>query len=131
MGRPPRIQFDGALYHVFPRGNRRQPIFECDRDHRMMEKYMIDAAIVTGAKPRCWYPMPNHWHAMIETPRGNIAEFMQRMLGRYARYYNWAYGKIGHLFQGRFGSRLVQTDVYQKELIRYIHLNPYRSKTPE
>ena len=55
---------------------------------------------------------------------------MQSWLGRYARYYNRVYGKVGHLFQGRFGSRLVQNDAYQKELIRYIHLQRHRAKDP-
>jgi len=130
MGRQPRLDFEGALHHIFPRGNRRERIAHTDRDYRTLERYFIEAARRTKVIPRAWQPMPNHFHALIETPYGNLSEFMQAWLGRYARYYNRVYGKVGHLFQGRFGSRLVQKDAYQKELIRYIHLQRYRAKNP-
>ena len=130
MGRRPRIEFEGALHHVFPRGNRRERIIHTERDCRTCERYFIEAAHRTGVIPRAWHPMPNHFHALIETPHANLSEFMQRWLGRYARYYNRAHGKVGHLFQGRFGSRLVQKETYLKELIRYIHLQRYRVKDP-
>lgn len=35
---------------------------------------------------------------------------------------------MGHLFQGRFDSTLVDDNNYLKELIRYVHLNPVRAK---
>lgn len=128
MGRPLRIQFEDALYHVFPRGNRRQPIVHSNRDYQVLENYLIEAAIQSKVILRCWHPMLNHVHAMVETPHANIAAYMQRWMSRYARYYNWRYGTVGHLFQGRYGSRLVQTDCYQRELIRYILLNAHRAK---
>ncbi len=131
MARPPRIQYEGALYHLFPRGNRRDTIVENEQDYRMIEKYMIEAAQASAVLPRSWYPMPNHFHLMVETPLANLSEFMHRWLSRYARYYNRVHGKIGHLFQGRFGSRLVQSDAYQKELIRYIDLNAHCAKNYE
>ena len=131
MGRPPRIQYEGALYHVYPRGNRREPIADTDQDYRVLERYLIEAALKTKVRLRAWYPMPNHLHSMAETPFANISEFMHHWQSRYARYYNTAHGKTGHLFQGRYGCRLVQSDAYQKELIRYIALNPYRSMNPQ
>jgi putative transposase len=131
MGRRPRIQYPGALYHVFPRGNHRERIHHTDQDCRILERYLIDAARKTGVIVRCWYPMPNHLHAMVYTPLGNISEFMQRWMSRYARYYNRTHGTVGHLFQGRYGYRLVQTDAHMKELIRYIHLQRYRTTNPE
>jgi putative transposase len=131
MGRPLRLQFEGALYHVFTRGNRRARIAHVDRDYRILERYLIEAAHKTRAKPHAWYPMSNHLHTMVQTPLGNLAEFMQTWLSRYARYYNKAYAKAGHVFQGRYGCRLVDKDTYQKELLRYIHLQRYRAKNPE
>lgn len=130
MGRRPRIEFEGALHHVFPRGNRREPIIHTDRDCRICERYFIEAARQTDVIPRAWHPMPNHFHGLIETPHANLAEFMQRWLGRYARYYNRVYEKVGHLFQGRYGSRLVQKETYLKEVIRYIALQRHRAKDP-
>lgn len=130
MGRPPRIQFEDAVYHIYPRGNRRERIAHSDRDYRILERYFIEAALKMGVQARAWYPMPNHFHAALQTPLGNLSAFMQAWLSRYARYYNWTYRKVGHVFQGRFGSRLVQTDLYLKELIRYIALQRHRAKNP-
>jgi len=131
MARIPRIQFEGAVYHIYPRGNRRERIAHADADYRTLERYFVEAAIKMEVRPRCWYPMPNHFHAVVETPRANISAFMQAWLSRYARYYNRAYSKIGHLFQRRFGSRLVEGDAYLKELIRYVDLQRHRSKHPD
>ena len=131
MARRPRLDYEGAVHHVYPRGNRRERIAHDDQDYRTLERYMIEAAARTGVKPRAWYPMPNHVHALVETPKANLSEFMQHWLSRYAQYYNRRYVKIGHVFQGRFGSRLVQKETYLKELIRYIHLQRYRAKSPD
>jgi len=131
MGRPPRLQFEGALYHIYARGNRRERIAHTDRDYRILERYAIDAALKTGVQLRAWYPMPNHMHIIVETPLGNISKYMQMWLSRYARYYNKTYAKLGHLFQGRFGSRLIEKESYLKELIRYVHLQRLRAKDPK
>jgi REP element-mobilizing transposase RayT len=34
MARKPRVEFDGALYHVIVRGNQRQRTFHDDRDRQ-------------------------------------------------------------------------------------------------
>ena len=38
------------------------------------------------------------------------------------------HGRSGHLFQGRFGSRLVDSETYLLELARYVPLNPVKAK---
>src|ERR1019366_8671057 len=65
---------------------------------------------------------------LVETPAGNLSEFMQRVGTRYAKHFNWTHKKVGHLFQGRYGARLCDKESYFTELVRYIHLNPYRTK---
>jgi len=37
-------------------------------------------------------------------------------------------GRHGHLFQNRYKSILCEEDIYLKELVRYIHLNPLLTK---
>jgi hypothetical protein len=34
MGRKPRVEIEGGLYHVITRGNNRQAIFHCDDDYQ-------------------------------------------------------------------------------------------------
>ncbi len=128
MPRPPRLQFNGAFYHVFHRGNRRERIFWNDADYAKFEEFMIEAMNWSGVVLYDWSLMPNHFHFLIQTPDGNLAEFMQRLATRYAKYFNWVHKKVGHLFQGRYGARICDKDAYFLELLRYVELNPYRLK---
>ncbi|MGH9363695.1 MAG: transposase, partial [Thermoanaerobaculia bacterium] len=62
---------------------------------------------------------------MGKTP---LSKMMQNILFRYTRYWNRRYKKTGHLFQGRYKAILCDQESYLLELIRYLHLNPVRSK---
>lgn len=44
----------------------------------------------------------------------------------YTSYYNRRYSRVGHLYQGRYKSILIQKESYLNILSRYIHLNPIR-----
>jgi REP element-mobilizing transposase RayT len=72
--------------------------------------------------------MPNHVHLLLECGRTPLAKFMQGVQQTYTQYFNRTYRKVGHLFQGRYQAILCQKDAYLLELVRYIHLNPVRSK---
>jgi hypothetical protein len=77
--------------------------------------------------------MNNHYHLMIETPDGNLAQIMRHINGAYTTYFNTRHDRVGHLFQGRYRSILVDADAYSLALSRYIHLNPVKeglSSTP-
>jgi len=52
---------------------------------------------------------------------------MQRLLTGYVVNFNHRYNRHRPLFQNRFKSIICQENVYFKELVRYIHLNPLRS----
>jgi len=70
--------------------------------------------------------MSNHFYLLLETPLVNISEFMRQFNIIYTSYYNRKYKRVGHLFQGRYKSILVQKDNYLHILSRYIHFNPVR-----
>ena len=127
MSRPQRIEYPGALYHVTSRGNEKGAIFWEDRDRRKFLS-LIDAAhqryeILLHA----YLLMPNHYHLLIETPRGNLARVMHDLNGVYTGYVNAVRKRTGHLFQGRYKAIVVEKDRYLLELSRYIHLNPVRA----
>jgi len=54
---------------------------------------------------------------------------MQRLLGPYANAFN-RHKRSGHLVQNRFKNTLVEDEPYLLELVRYLHINPVRSKLP-
>ena len=71
--------------------------------------------------------MQNSGHMLLRAGRVPIATVMRRVLTGHAVYFNRKYNRHGQLFQNRYKSILCQEDVYLKELVRYIHLNPLRA----
>ena len=128
MSRPLRLQFAGALYHVTSRGNERKPIY-CDEDD--FSRFL---AVLTSVCERfnwvihSYCLMTNHYHLLVETPDANLAKGMRQLNGVYTQQFNRKYQRVGHLFQGRYKSILVDKDSYLLELCRYIVLNPVRAK---
>jgi putative transposase len=127
MGRPLRIEYPGALYHVTSRGNEKKSIFldKVDRAKflRILREYRSRHGIVIHA----YVLMNNHYHLLLETPRGNLLRVMHGINSGYTGYFNRKYQRVGHLFQGRYRALLVEKDQYLLSLSRYIHLNPVRA----
>jgi REP element-mobilizing transposase RayT len=133
VSRPLRIEYPGAFYHVTSRGNERKTVFQSNRDREKYLSYVESAHDRYGAIIHAYCLMGNHYHLLLETPRGNLSKILQYINGAYTTYFNLKRGRSGHLFQGRFKGILVDKDEYCKELSRYLHLNPVRAgmvKTP-
>jgi len=127
MGRPLRIEYPGAFYHITSRGNERKPIFRIKRDYERFLGYLESATERYGAQIHCFCLMHNHYHLLLEIPRGNLRQILHHLNTSYTNYFNARSGRVGHLFQGRYRSILVEKDIYALELSRYIHLNPVRA----
>ncbi|HWQ94956.1 MAG TPA: transposase [Gammaproteobacteria bacterium] len=128
MTRPLRIEFPGAIYHVTSRGNARRKIFLDDEDRTA---FLATLAWVVGRFGwicHAYCLMDNHFHLIIETPDANLSRGMRQLNGVYTQRFNRCHRKVGHLFQGRFKSILVERDSYLLELARYVVLNPLRAK---
>jgi hypothetical protein len=72
--------------------------------------------------------MGNHFHLVVRTPYGNLSDFMEQLEGRYARYSNWRYGRVGHLFQGRFRAVVIEHDIHLLIALCYVFLNPVSAR---
>ena len=128
MGRPLRIEYPGAFYHVTSRGNEQKDIFKSEGDREKFLTYLESAAERYGAVFHAYCLMSNHYHLMIETPEGNLSRIMKHINNSYTNYFNVKRKRAGHLLQGRYKAVLVEADAYAAELSRYIHLNPVRAK---
>lgn len=53
---------------------------------------------------------------------------MRQLNGVFTQATNRRHHRMGHLFQGRYKSILVDKDCYLLELARYVVLNPIRAK---
>ncbi len=126
MGRPLRITFPGAHYHVTSRGNEQKDIYKSRRDREQFLSYLESSVTRYGAKIHAYCLMTNHYHLLLETPEGNLSEILRHINGAYTNYFNTKRKRSGHLFQGRYKAILIEADEYLMELTRYIHLNPVR-----
>lgn len=124
MSRPLRIQYPGALYHVSNRGNERKAIFKDDMDRRAFLEILAGSLDVYSAKLHSFVLMSNHFHLLVETPLGNLSQFMRHFNIRYTSAFNRRHRRSGHLYQGRYKSFLVDGEAYLSMVSRYIHLNP-------
>jgi REP element-mobilizing transposase RayT len=127
MGRPLRIQYPGAWYHITSRGNERKTIFEGSADRKRFLSYLESACERYGAVIHVYCLMANHYHLLIETPRSNLSKILHHINGAYTNYYNVKMKRAGHLFQGRYKAILVDKDAYGQALSRYIHLNSVKA----
>ena len=127
MARPLRIEFPGAYYHITSRGNERKAIFKNMGDRESFLSYLKLAYLRYGAVIHVFCLMNNHYHLLLETPKGNLSQIMRYINGAYSTYFNVKHKRTGHLFQGRYKAILVDADEYAGELSRYIHLNPVRA----
>jgi len=127
MTRPLRIEYPGALHHVMSRGDNKQGIFLNDHDCERFFDIYSDIVDRLGWATFAWCLMGNHFHLVVETPDPNLSEGMRLLNGIYTQYFNKNHGRVGHLFQGRFRSIVVEKNRYLLELIRYVVLNPVRS----
>jgi len=128
MARKPRVQFDGAYYHVTARGNRRQAIFDDDRDRLRFLETLGQACDRYGLVVHGYCLMPNHYHLLVQTPRGNLSQAIGWLQVTYSVRFNRRHGRAGHLVQGRFKAHLIDADDYARQLVRYVHLNPVRPR---
>jgi len=127
MGRPARIEFSGAVYHVSARGNQKNLIFRDDYDRQFFLQLLSEVGGKMAWKFYAWCLMDNHYHLVFETLEPNLCAGMKSLNGRYAAHFNFRHQGCGHLFQGRFSSSLIAKDSYLLEACRYAALNPVRA----
>jgi len=127
MTRPLRIELAGGVYHVTSRGDRRENIYFCDADRRAWLELLGKVCERFNWMCHAWCQMSNHYHIVVETVEGNLSQGMRQLNGVYTQHINSAYQRVGHVFQGRYKSILVEKESYLLELARYVVLNPVRA----
>ena len=127
MARPLRIEYKNAIYHVLNRGRRREEIFWNDADYYMFLNTLQEAVDQFGIVIHSYSLMPNHYHLLIQTPKGNLSRAMRHINGVYTQKFNAMHNLEGTLFKGRYKAILIEEEEYLLQLVRYIHQNPYKA----
>lgn len=128
MARALRLEFEGALYHLCARGNRRARIFADEKDCLRFLALLKESVDRYEVEIHAYVLLPNHFHILARTPKGNLSRWMHWLIGAYSISFNRRHRKSGHLFQGRYKSFLVEGGNYLLGLSRYMHLNPVRGR---
>ena len=128
MPRPLRITVSNLPFHVLDRGNNRQIIFHDDEDFiyflKLLKRYKKELKF----KLYHFCLMSNHIHLMIEpTVEGSLPKIMMRLTLAYSSFFNKKYRGVGHVWQGRYKSSLVDKEDYFIWCGLYVELNPVRA----
>lgn len=122
--RPPRLHVPGGHYHVTLRGNHRSPIFDDASDRSRWEDILARAIAKTGTAVHAYCWMTNHVHLLVQVGDAPLAGLVRRLASGYARWYQRRVPTTGHLFERRYGARIVLDDSYLLSAVRYVHRNP-------
>ena len=89
---------------------------------------MSDVAITSDKRNRfvdvlAFSFMPNHLHLILKQLKDNgITEFMKKVNGGYAKYFNEKYDRMGHLFN-KFRAIHIKDDNQLRNAFVYVHTN--------
>ena len=130
MARKLRLEYEGAIYHVMNRGDRREAIFKDDSDRECFLKTLDECCAKTDWQVHALCLMSNHFHLVVETPKGNLVAGMKWFLGTYTGRFNRRHKLFGHLFSGRYKALIVDGSGsgYLRTVCDYVHLNPVRAR---
>jgi REP element-mobilizing transposase RayT len=127
MATPPRPEHAGAIHHVTNRGPRKAPMFLDDEDCAFYLRRLRHVARRRNWTCLAYCLMGNHFHLVIETLSPTLGAGMRDLESLYAKVFNERHGFGGATVQGRYGSKLVKSDAYFAQLLRYVALNPAKA----
>ncbi|MDB4940462.1 MAG: transposase like protein [Candidatus Doudnabacteria bacterium] len=120
-----RVSAPDTIYHVYNRGNKKDILYYDNQDFKYFLDALVKYAEETGFTIYCYCLMTNHFHFCCkQNTETSLAKLMLKLNTSYAMYFNQKYKQVGHIFQGRFKAKVVDSDAYLAYLSMYIHANP-------
>ncbi|MBI4857761.1 MAG: transposase [Acetobacterium woodii] len=123
MARQARVKSTTGIYHVILKGLDGRNIFLDDSDRSIFIEKLNKARETGGFQLYAYCLMDNHVHLLIKEGE-ELGTSIKRITVGYVQLHNNKYGRIGHLFQNRFSSEVVEEEQYLMAVVRYIHRNP-------
>jgi putative transposase len=127
MPRTARFVIPRYPFHITHRGNNKQDIFYSDEDRRRYSYEFEEVKQKYGMQVIAYCLMNNHVHfiAFAENEE-SFAKTINTAHVQYARYFNQKYGRVGHLWQGRYYSCILD-ESHLLAALRYVERNPVRA----
>lgn len=127
MPRFARFKSPEYIYHIMCRSISEINLFRDDDDDDDKNYYL---ALLKKYKEKfhckiyAYCLMDNHLHCHFDPQGFDISKFMLCVNTSYVLYYNKKYNRHGHVFQGRYESRVISSDTYNLAVSAYVHNNP-------
>lgn len=118
----------GGWYHVTARGNNRAPLFRDDADRQRFLALLAELPERFSVGVHAFVLMNNHYHLILRTAEPNLSHAISWLNVSHSGWFNSRHHQVGHVFQGRFKSQVIEDIAGVCEVARYIHLNPIRLK---
>jgi putative transposase len=131
MARNARIIIPGLPHHITQRGDHKDKIFVTDNDYFIFKRYLQKYFLKYGVSVYAYCLMPNHIHiiAIPENP-DSFSNAFRDVNTSYSKYFNNNYKKIGHVWQGRYFSTVLDEPHFW-HAVRYVERNPVRAEIVE
>jgi len=127
VARCARIKSQSGIYHVIIRGINRQSIFQDEEDRHVFLARLTHYKTECGILLYAYCFMSNHVHLLLKETEKPLNDFMKKLGTSYSYRFNRKYDRMGHLFQDRYKSEPVDSELYFLTLLRYIHQNPQKA----
>jgi len=122
-----RTTLPDGYFHVYTRGVADTPVFADDEDRRTFLDLLLSVRRRHGWTLHTLCLMTTHYHFVLESACVRMSAGMQWLNGVYAQNFNKRHARHGHLFGGRFGSRVIEDEDYLLAACEYVLLNPVRA----
>ncbi len=112
------------MYHVMLQGIDKKELFLSDVDYIKFIEHIRKAKEKSNCYLYGYCLMKNHVHILLQEDNEKVGDIVRRIAVGYAQYYNYRYGRAGHLFQNRFISEPIEGEKYFLTVLRHLHRNP-------
>ena len=113
-----------GIYHVYNRGNNKMTLFHDREDYKfflyILKRFMLEF----GFKLFAVCLMGNHFHLLIKDNGLNLSIIMDAIESMYACYYIDKYKYKGRVYESRFKSNRILSDLILLIIFRYVNRNP-------
>lgn len=110
------------------RGNNRRKLFLHPCDFKAYQRLLLSLKKQESIRLFHYCLMSNHIHLLLGIEeKSDLSRFMKRLNLQYFYHYRKKQRYVGHLWQDRFKSKLIDKDAYLIQCGKYIELNPARA----
>ncbi|MDD4726187.1 MAG: transposase [Tissierellia bacterium] len=126
MGRSPRIQYYGAMYHISHEG--KCNIFKEDEDKTKLLEILENVKEKSDFIVLAYSILDNRYDFLIKFHNIPVSKCMQKINMEYTKYYNSKYNHKGRPYKNRYKSIIIEDERKILDIIWEIHRIPIEER---